>query len=212
MCYPKLLLFISIACWLYACNRSNANTGKLLPVKESGITIEAKKDSLNYHLNADSVIKANNIPKAKIGIEISKSNYTLQLVYNKFVIKTYPCVFGLNPIDDKKMEGDRCTPEGTFKVIMKLPKHEWYKFIWFDYPNADSWRKFKERKAKGEIPENASIGGKVGIHGVGNGDNRYDQTVEERNNWTWGCIHIKNKDLDEVFDIVNVGTKITIRH
>lgn len=212
MGYSKLILLFGISAWLYSCNYSNANTGISKANNALENSIETPSDSLNYNVKADSVIKANKIPKEKISIEVSKTNYTFQLVYNNFIIKTYPCVFGLNPVDDKKMEGDRCTPEGTFKVIMKFPKHEWYKFIWFDYPNPESWKKFNERKAKGEIPADASIGGKVGIHGVGNGDNRYDNTVDERDNWTWGCIHIKNKDLDEVFEIVSVGTRITIRH
>jgi murein L,D-transpeptidase YafK len=168
--------------------------------------------NFNYKVNPDSIIKARNIPFDKIRIMVSKTNYTFQLLYDTFIIKTYPCIFGTNPVDDKRMEGDRCTPEGSFKVIMKFAKHEWYKFIWFDYPNMESWKKFNDAKAKGEIPLDANIGGKVGIHGVGKGDSRYDHTVDERDNWTWGCIHLKNKDLDEVFNIVQIGTEITIRH
>lgn len=208
----NLLFILNIFFCICSCTQGTASENgrpidKVNPQSDTTIA-----DSLHYGVNPDSVIKSNAIPIDKISIVVSKTNYTFQLRYGSFIIKTYPCVFGLNPVDDKRMEGDRCTPEGTFKVIMKFPKHEWYKFIWFDYPNEDSWKKFNASKAKGEIPKDASIGGKVGIHGVGLGDNRYDYTVDQRDNWTWGCIHLKNKDLDEVFNIVSIGTKISIYH
>jgi murein L,D-transpeptidase YafK len=205
----KILLWLA-GMFVYACTASVAgpdqkdNTPDLSDVKVT--------NNLHYGINLDSMIRVRNISLTKIRIEVSKTNYTFQLWSDSILLKTYPCIFGLNPVDDKRMEGDRCTPEGTFKVIHKYPKHEWYKFIWFDYPNEESWRKFKESKAKGEIPKDAKIGGQVGIHGVGDGNNRYDHTVDERHNWTWGCIHLKNKDIDEVFNHVLIGTMITIAH
>ena len=34
---------------------------------------------------------------------------------------TYPVVFGSKSLDDKMMEGDRSTPEGTYHIASKRP-------------------------------------------------------------------------------------------
>jgi murein L,D-transpeptidase YafK len=72
---------------------------------------------------------------------ILKSKYEMSVWHDAMKIKTYPVVFGTNSVDEKLKEGDRCTPEGKFKIRSKYPHASWSKFIWIDYPNADSWKK-----------------------------------------------------------------------
>ena len=79
---------------------------------------------------------------------------------------TYPVVFGVNPLEDKKMEGDRRTPEGTYRITAKRPHNKWSHFIALDYPTKEDLAKFNQRKQRGEIPRNASPGGGIGIHGT----------------------------------------------
>ena len=105
------------------------------------------------------------------------------------------------------MQGDRCTPEGTFKVKMKYPHRLWSKFIWIDYPTVESWEKHNKAKAEGKIPKNADIGGNIGIHGVPEG---YDYAIDYRQNWTFGCISLKNADIDELYEFVNANTAVKI--
>ena len=129
-------------------------------------------------------------------------------VYHKGKILTaYKCVFGPS-LSQKKCEGDRCTPEGTFTIQTCKDHDKWDKFMLIDYPNDESRRLFEENKRNKLIPENASIGGLVGIHGIwANGDN----VIDLKHNWTDGCISIKNKDVEELSKIVKPGvTKITI--
>lgn len=106
------------------------------------------------------------------------------------------------------MEGDRRTPEGKFKIIAKRPHDKWNKFLLLDYPNEESWKKFRERKAKGIIPANAKIGGGIGIHGTWPNDNI---VVDDYTNWTNGCISLKNHDLDRLYSYIPVGTEVVIR-
>jgi len=136
---------------------------------------------------------------------ILKSKYEMSVWHGSMKIKTYPVVFGTNPVDDKLKEGDRCTPEGKFKIRSKYPHASWSKFIWIDYPNADSWKKHNAAKKNGLIPQNATIGGDVGIHGVPEGS---DFAIDEKNNWTWGCISLKTKDINEVYPYFNSNNTV----
>jgi murein L,D-transpeptidase YafK len=117
-------------------------------------------------------------------------------------------VFGNNRLEDKKMEGDRNTPEGTFQITGKRIDDRWYRFISIDYPNEESREKFKIRKERGEIPATAKIGGGIGIHGTWPHE---DFQIDRFSNWTLGCISMKNSDVNELYSYVPVGTKVTIR-
>lgn len=170
---------------------------------------DTSKHYINYHLKATAIIDSLKLDKKKIYIQIDKSSYTLSLKVGETVIKSYPVVLGFNPVDDKMKEGDGCTPEGTFKIRSQYPHKSWSKFIWIDYPNDESRKKFAERKRKGLIPKNAKIGGEIGIHGVPAG---YDKAIDNKQNWTLGCISLKNKDVNEIYSLVKAGTKIVINH
>lgn len=147
-------------------------------------------------------------PVGAIQILIDKSDYELKIFDSLGWYATYPVVFGNNSLADKKMEGDRNTPEGTFKIVAKRVHNKWHRFIAFDYPNKESWEKFKQRKERGEIPASARIGGSIGIHGTWPRD---DFLIERYSNWTLGCISMKNEDVEEVFRFISNGTKVTIR-
>jgi len=167
----------------------------------------AQENYLNYDKQFTELI--GEINKDSISILIEKSEYKLTIFYNNKKIKSYPVVFGSNPVEDKLIQGDSCTPEGIFKVRAFYPHKSWSKFIWIDYPTANSWEKHNSAKSNGLLPESASIGGEIGIHGVPAG---YDNMIDEKYNWTLGCISLKNVDVNEIYRLIKVGTKIEIRH
>jgi murein L,D-transpeptidase YafK len=148
------------------------------------------------------------IPIGKISIVIKKSDYELNVYDDKGWFATYPVVFGNNSLEDKKMEGDRCTPEGVFHIISKRVHEKWDRFMALDYPTKESYDKFKQRKQHGEIPSDARIGGDLGIHGTWPHD---DYIIDNYKNWTMGCISMKNADVEELFQYTGVGTKVTIK-
>jgi murein L,D-transpeptidase YafK len=147
-------------------------------------------------------------PVGKISITIDKSDYELSVYDDKGWYATYPVVFGNNSLSDKKMEGDKNTPEGTFHIAAKRVHDKWCRFLSLDYPTAEDREKFKKRKEKGEIPANASIGGGIGIHGVWPHE---DFVVDRYKNWTLGCISMKNEDVIEIYSFTDPGTKVTIK-
>ena len=148
------------------------------------------------------------LPVGTVYIVIDKSDYELNVYDDKGWFATYPVVFGNNSLSDKKMEGDRCTPEGNFHIISKKIHDKWDRFIALDYPTRESYEKFNERKQRGEIPGNARIGGGVGIHGTWPHD---DYIIDRYKNWTNGCISMKNKDVEDLYSYLPVGTSVTIR-
>ena len=165
-----------------------------------------RDDLLNYDRAVKDLITLP-IDKSQTKILIQKSQYRLTLYYQKQPIKSYPVVFGSNPVGDKFKEGDRKTPEGIFKVRDLYPHAQWSKFIWLDYPNHDSWQKHLQAKKLGKISRFDSIGSEIGIHGV---PKNRDSMIDKGLNWTWGCISLKNQDVDELYSVIQVGTAIQI--
>ena len=161
---------------------------------------------LNYEKSLSALVSTS-IDKSKTAILVEKSDYKLTLYYQNQPIKSYPIVLGGNPIGDKMREGDYKTPEGIFKIRDLYPHPSWSKFIWLDYPNRESWRKHLEAKRLGKIKPSDTVGSEIGIHGV---PQNTDYLIDERSNWTWGCVSLKNKDVDEIYDVVRVGTTVEI--
>ena len=77
-------------------------------------------------------------------IIISKKKYELRVYDDKGWYATYPCVFGSNDFRDKYMAGDKRTPEGNFKVIVKRNSAKWKYELLLNYPNPESYKKFDE--------------------------------------------------------------------
>ncbi len=145
------------------------------------------------------ILDSLHIKPAELWLEVDKSERVFRVMHDSTELKRYVCVLGENPIGDKRMQGDRRTPEGTFTFRSKRRPHQWHVFIWIDYPNAESRRRFQERKRTGEIPANADIGGEVGIHGVPEGK---DEWIVSGQDWTWGCIALTNADVDEIYPYI----------
>src|SRR5215203_3959445 len=170
---------------------------------------ESRKEVTNIKAYKTSKSKKSlSLPISPIKIIVDKSSYELHVYDAKGWYATYPVVFGNKNLDDQKMEGDRKTPEGTYRIAAKRYHNKWSRFMALDYPNKEDLAKFEERKRRGEVPRNASPGGGIGIHGTWPHEGF---VVDRYNNWTNGCISLKNEDVQELYNYVPVGTSITIR-
>lgn len=147
-------------------------------------------------------------PVGEISIVIDKSDYELSIYDKEGWFATFPVVFGNSGLGDKKMQGDRNTPEGNFHIIAKRIHDKWCRFMSLDYPTNESYERFKTRKQIGEIPANASIGGGIGIHGTWPHE---DFVVDRYTNWTEGCISMKNADVSELYNYIRGNTPVLIR-
>lgn len=151
-----------------------------------------------------------NLNKNSFTVLINKGKYTLTLLdASGEWISSYPVVFGSKDLGDKMMQGDRKTPEGIFHIVGKRKHEKWNRFMAIDYPTAESIEKFNIRKAEGVIPQNAKIGGEIGIHGVWQHE---DYAIDQYQNWTEGCISTKNDYIQELFELLPIGTTVIIEH
>ncbi|MBC7555278.1 MAG: L,D-transpeptidase [Taibaiella sp.] len=159
-------------------------------------------------VNLHREIKGDTLIKDSVQIVVSKSKYRVDVFYKRQMIRSYIAVFGPRPLENKCMEGDRCTPEGTFKIQLKNPASQYNKCMLLDYPNDSARKRFTALKEKGSIPQTARIGGNVGIHGIWKGG---DDMIELGVGWTDGCIALRNRDVDELYTFAGVGTKVVIK-
>ncbi len=153
-------------------------------------------------------VKADTLIQDSLMILVDKTNYLLAVVYRRKRIRQYRAGFGPDRLQDKMMMGDRCTPEGWFKVVSKRNHNVWQKFILLDYPNNASYKKFNERKAKKEIPSDAAIGYAIGIHGTFTGG---EKLIDTGIGWTDGCVALKPKDIVDLYKFIEPGTRVYVR-
>jgi murein L,D-transpeptidase YafK len=153
-------------------------------------------------------IKGDTLDQEQVMLVINKTRFVLDVYYRRVRVRSYKVVFGPKPQENKLMKGDRRTPEGWFRIENKHVSAKYNKFMQLDYPNDSSRARFNMLKAKGAIPQDAEIGGDVGIHGVWKGG---DDMIEMGVGWTDGCIALKNKDMDELYSLVGIGARVLVR-
>ena len=114
----------------------------------------------------------------------------------------YPIELGSNWIGTKKSRGDKATPEGRYHVRRKkgAGQTKYHRALEIDYPNEADLKWFREAKRRGQLPADATIGGLIEIHGEGG----------KGENWTEGCVALRNADMEKVFALAKVGTPVTI--
>ena len=141
-------------------------------------------------------------------IIVDKSDYELKVYDAEGWYATYPIVFGSKDLSDKMKEGDKRTPNGSFKVVLKKIHPKWGPELLLDYPNHESIEKFNERKAKGLVPRNARIGDGIAIHATRPEE---EWTIDNFYNWTDGCVSVKYTEMKDLFSYIPVGTQVTIQ-
>ena len=141
-------------------------------------------------------------------IIVDKSEYELYVYDEEGWYATYPIVFGSKDLSDKMREGDKRTPDGSFKVVLKKIHQKWGPELLLNYPNEMSVQKFNERKAKGLIPRSAKIGDGIAIHAT---RPQEEWTIDTYYNWTDGCVSVKYTEMKDLYSYIPVGTPVTIR-
>ena len=122
-------------------------------------------------------------------------------------LATYPVVFGNEKLNKKTREGDRCTPEGSYKITYKKKHNEWGHFMLLDYPNQQDITRFRALQKKGLIPAGANPGNGIGIHGTRKNEDNY---IDRYINWTLGCISTKRDYAKELYELLPLGTVVEI--
>jgi murein L,D-transpeptidase YafK len=153
-------------------------------------------------------------PLKKPRILIKKQERQLFLYDEEKLVKTYNIALGFAPEGDKEKQGDGKTPEGEFYIFTKNPKSRFYLSLGVSYPSIDDAARGLEQKLitrkqhdaivnairQGRTPlQNTALGGEIYIHGGGSATD-----------WTLGCVALTNEEIKELFDLIPVGTKVSI--
>lgn len=130
-------------------------------------------------------------------IVVWKSKRRMTLFYKKKPIKSYFIRLGFNPKGHKRKEGDGKTPEGTYWITHKNPNSAFHKSLGISYPNKDD--KIYAKK-KGYSP-----GKDIFIHG---GPKYFLKHFFF--DWTEGCIAVTDREIEEIYNLVQENTPIFI--
>lgn len=132
---------------------------------------------------------------------VKKSERRMYLLHQGEIVKEYKVRFGANPSGHKEQEGDERTPEGKYMLDYKKEKSSFYKALHISYPNKADIEKAKLK--------NVHPGGQIMVHGQKNGLG-WLSIITQMFNWTDGCIAVSNKEMDEIWKLVDTDTPIII--
>jgi murein L,D-transpeptidase YafK len=135
-------------------------------------------------------------------IVILKSKRTLTLYQGEKVLRTYQVALGTVPIGPKQMHGDHKTPEGNYRINARNAHSHYHLGLHISYPNAID-RKNARRLA-------VSPGGDIMIHGLPP-SYAYLGALHRQTDWTDGCIAVTDQEIEEIWQLVPVGTVVEIR-
>ncbi|GAB5536201.1 MAG: L,D-transpeptidase family protein [Rubricoccaceae bacterium] len=158
---------------------------------------------------------------SNLWIRINKTERTVYLYEGAELVRTFPADVSAGTGDKVRrsrlgeLEHYRI-PEGTFFVVRLHGESEYYKAFVINYPNtAHAERGLRDglitpvqfraiaaaEQTISEPPMGTPLGGLIEIHGSGSGRQRA---------WTRGCVALRNIHMDDLWDIVKVGTPVII--
>lgn len=126
-------------------------------------------------------------------VVVQKGRRQMFLMNGNDVLEAYDFELGFTPAGHKQFEGDGKTPEGAYFIDRKNPNSSFYLSIGISYPNDADRARAREL---GQRP-----GGDIFIHGT-------PRAKRSNPDWTAGCIAVRDREMEDVYAMVNVGTPI----
>jgi murein L,D-transpeptidase YafK len=123
-------------------------------------------------------------------VVVRKAERKLFLMRGDTIVRTYKVALGLNPVGTKERSGDFRTPEGSYRLIRRNPRSDFFLSMQVSYPN-DADLKHARRN-------HWDTGGSIMIHGLPN-QLKHDPSYYENVDWTDGCIAVSNSDMLEIW-------------
>lgn len=162
-------------------------------------------------------------PDENINLYVNVKDRTMYVNYKDTTLKKYRISYGSRTDEgNKEKEGDFKTPRGTFYVCTKdvySPPKGYLGSRWMllSYPDPGAAKRglqsgLIEQWIYNEIdqaysnksipPQNTILGSAIGIHGGAKPNLQKD--------WTAGCVGMYDQDVEEIFEVVKVGTQVVI--
>ena len=134
-------------------------------------------------------------------VVVYKHDHKLILLSRGKQVKSYRVALGAEPVGPKTQQGDHRTPEGLYVLDSRNPNSQYYKAFHISYPNS---KDIATAKKLGVSP-----GGDIMLHGL---PKKYAWVgkAHATHDWTDGCIAVSNEEMDELWKLIPVGTRIQI--
>lgn len=135
-------------------------------------------------------------------VVVYKHARELVLLYRGQELRSYKIALGGEPVGRKTRQGDHRTPEGVYVLDSRNPNSHYYKAFHVSYPSA------KDKAVARKL--GVSPGGDIMVHGL---PKEYAWVGKSHvlHDWTDGCIAVTNEEMDELWNLVRVGTPIEIK-
>lgn len=130
-------------------------------------------------------------------VMVLKAERRLLLLQQQQPVREFRVGLGFAPDGTKQVSGDGKTPEGRYFVDRKNPQSAYHLSLGINYPTPEDMAR---AQAMGIDP-----GGDIFIHGEPNSGKRRNE-----NDWTAGCIAVRNREIEEIYSRVPLGTPVTI--
>jgi murein L,D-transpeptidase YafK len=156
-------------------------------------------DALRLDRTVPQIAPANARANAVI---VEKKARRLTLLRDEKVLAVYETSLGSDPVGHKQREGDGRTPEGSYAIDFKHPRSRFHLALRISYPSAAD-RDSAQRRG---VPP----GSDIMIHGLPNGLGWLGRFHLARD-WTDGCIAVTNAQIEEIWTLVDIGTKVEIK-
>ncbi|MEM1064424.1 MAG: L,D-transpeptidase family protein [Pseudomonadota bacterium] len=127
---------------------------------------------------------------------VLKERRKLYLMNGQRSIRSFDVELGFAPVGDKKVEGDGKTPEGHYHIDRRNPDSMFHLSLGISYPSPAD---VAYARSLGKDP-----GGDIFIHGTP------AMFARRGPDWTWGCIAVTNREMDDIYAMVRTGTPISI--
>lgn len=132
-------------------------------------------------------------------VVVKKSDRKMMLLSGNRAIKTYEIGLGNAPVGHKQFEGDGKTPEGVYFIDRRNPNSAYHLSVGISYPNRNDFAFARAQRR--------SAGGDIFIHGWGPEGNAKAPYLRD---WTAGCIAVQDKEIEDIYAMVQDGTPIVI--
>lgn len=154
------------------------------------------------------------IDTQKMQIEVKRGEQTLAVFAN--------IALGRSGAGFKTRRGDNVTPLGDYKIGWINDQSPFHLFYGLTYPSAENAQEAFNKglissseydaiiyaHQHGQIPpQNTALGGQVGVHGLGKGDEQIHRLM----NWTQGCVALTNSQVDELDQWIVEGMRVKIK-
>lgn len=160
--------------------------------------------------------------EGEVWLQVDTQASEVRLMRGRSVLRVYEDIaigrFGTTS-DKRHLDGK--TQLGEFRINRIKNDSSFHRFFGIDYPRLDHAERALEQgnlsaadfqairqaiRARRAPPQNTTLGGHLGIHGIGAGDPK----VHSEYNWTQGCIALTNAQIDELTPWLKLGTRVVV--